>query len=132
MANKEETETQLSGTGDSDAEAESGGKAASLQACRAGMDVPRSTAPPLPLPLSLCGALLSSGNASERNSGEDGSAKPSWHIIRLPLEKGKATHSSVLAWRIPGTKRGSQSRHDWATFTISITKATTLCKSETF
>ena len=33
-----------------------------------------------------------------------------------PLEKGKATHSSILAWRIP---RGSQRvRHNWATFTF--------------
>ena len=32
-----------------------------------------------------------------------------------PLEKGKAAHSSILAWRIPGTvySRGSQVvRHD--------------------
>ena len=31
-----------------------------------------------------------------------------------PLEKGKATHSSILAWRTPGTKSmGSQRvRHD--------------------
>ena len=37
-----------------------------------------------------------------------------------PLEKGKATHSSILAWRIPWTvySMGSQRiRHDWATFT---------------
>ena len=37
-----------------------------------------------------------------------------------PLEKGKATHSSVLAWRITGTlwSMGSQRvRHDRATFT---------------
>ena len=37
-----------------------------------------------------------------------------------PLEKGKATHSSILAWRIPWTVEsiGSQRvRHDWATFT---------------
>ena len=36
------------------------------------------------------------------------------------LEKGKATHSSILAWRIPGTIQcmGSQRvGHDWATFT---------------
>ena len=39
-----------------------------------------------------------------------------------PLEKGKATHSSILAWRIPwivqstGLKRV---RHDWVTFTSS-------------
>ena len=37
-----------------------------------------------------------------------------------PLEKGKATHSSILTWRIPWTvwSMGSQRvRHDWATFT---------------
>ena len=33
-----------------------------------------------------------------------------------PLEKGKATHSSILAWRIQSM--GSQRvRHNWATFT---------------
>ena len=40
-----------------------------------------------------------------------------------PLEEGTATHSSILAWRIPGTEEsgGLQSmglqrfRHDWAT-----------------
>ena len=37
-----------------------------------------------------------------------------------PLEKGKATHSSILAWRIPWTVQsmGSQRvRYDWVTFT---------------
>ena len=37
-----------------------------------------------------------------------------------PREKGKATHSSILAWRMPRTVQsmGSQKvRHDWATFT---------------
>ena len=37
------------------------------------------------------------------------------------LEKGKATHSSILAWRIPWTvqSKGSQRvRHNWATFTF--------------
>ena len=42
-----------------------------------------------------------------------------------PLEKGTATHSSILAWRIPWTEEpgrlqsmGSQrAGHDWATFT---------------
>ena len=40
-----------------------------------------------------------------------------------PLEKGKATHSSILAWRIPWTiqSMGSQRvRHDWMTFTFTI------------
>ena len=40
-----------------------------------------------------------------------------------PLEKRKATHSSMLAWRIPwsGQSMGSQRvRHDWATFTQSL------------
>ena len=38
------------------------------------------------------------------------------------LEKGKATHSSILAWRIPWTVqcRASQTvGHDWATFTFT-------------
>ena len=34
-----------------------------------------------------------------------------------PLEKGKATHSSILAWRIPGLHR---IRHNWATFTLNL------------
>ena len=40
-----------------------------------------------------------------------------------PLEKGKATHSSILAWRIPWTiwSMGSQRvGHDCATFTLSF------------
>ena len=39
-----------------------------------------------------------------------------------PLEKGKATHSSILVWRIPWTiqSMGSQRvRKDWATFTFT-------------
>ena len=39
-----------------------------------------------------------------------------------PLEKGKATHSSILAWRIPWTlwSMGSQMvGHNWATFTFT-------------
>ena len=37
-----------------------------------------------------------------------------------PLEKGKATHSSILAWRIPWTVWSMELqrvRHKWATFT---------------
>ena len=45
-----------------------------------------------------------------------------------PLEKGTATHSSILAWRIPWTEEpgGLQSRgsqrvgHDWATNTFTF------------
>ena len=36
-----------------------------------------------------------------------------------PLEKGKATHSSILAWRIPWTMQSMGSQrvgHNWATF----------------
>ena len=33
-----------------------------------------------------------------------------------PLEKGKATHSSILAWRSPWTVQTVRVRHDWATF----------------
>ena len=39
-----------------------------------------------------------------------------------PLEKGMATHSSILAWRIPRTvySLGSQRvGHNWATFTFT-------------
>ena len=34
-----------------------------------------------------------------------------------PLDNGKATHSSILAWRIPGLRTVG---HDWATFTLSF------------
>ena len=37
-----------------------------------------------------------------------------------PLENGKATHSSILTWRIPWTEWSMESqriRHDWVTFT---------------
>ena len=45
-----------------------------------------------------------------------------------PLEKGLATHSSVLVWRIPWTEKpgglqsmGSQRvRHDWVTNTLAL------------
>ena len=35
-----------------------------------------------------------------------------------PLEKGKATHSSLLTWRIPGGRKVIG--HDWATFTFTL------------
>ena len=35
-----------------------------------------------------------------------------------PLEKGKATHSSILAWKIPWTVLSQRVGHDWATFTF--------------
>ena len=40
-----------------------------------------------------------------------------------PLEKEKATHSSILAWRIPWTVQSMGSQevgHDWATFTFTF------------
>ena len=51
-----------------------------------------------------------------------------------PLEEGMATHSSILAWRFPGTEEpgGLQSmgsprvRHDW------VTKHTALCHFPSF
>ena len=47
-----------------------------------------------------------------------------------PMEKGMATHSSICAWRIPGTEKPSKLqpmglqrvRHDWATNTHTHTK----------
>ena len=55
-----------------------------------------------------------------------------------PPEKGKATHASILAWRIPGTTQsmGSQKvRHDWVTFTslsIPLLHSTRLSKCTHF
>ena len=46
----------------------------------------------------------------------------SWQRIQKPLEKEKATHSSILTWRIPWTisSLGLQRvRHRWATFTFT-------------
>ena len=40
-----------------------------------------------------------------------------------PLEKGKATHSSILAWRIPWTIQSmglQRFGHDWVTFTFTF------------
>ena len=37
------------------------------------------------------------------------------------LEKGMATHSSILAWRISWTEEPGRVGHDWATFTF-VTK----------
>ena len=40
-----------------------------------------------------------------------------------PLEKGKAIHSSILAWRIPWTNKSmglQRAGHEWATFTFTI------------
>ena len=50
----------------------------------------------------------SAGKESACNVGDLGSI-PGWED---PLEKGKVTHSSTLAWRIPWTiqSMGSQSR----------------------
>ena len=41
----------------------------------------------------------SHGKESTYNAGDPGSIAG----LEDPLEKGMATHSSVLAWRIPGT-----------------------------
>ena len=52
-----------------------------------------------------------------------------WPLVwNDPLEKGMATYSSILAWRIPWTEEpaGLQSmgsqwvRHDWPTFTFTL------------
>ena len=49
-----------------------------------------------------------------------------WSQNRHPLEKGMATHSSILAWRIPWTEEPGRLQcmgwqragHDWVTFTF--------------
>ena len=40
-----------------------------------------------------------------------------------PLEKGKATHSSILAWRIPG-QRNPESYSQWGRKELDTTEAT--------
>ena len=48
-----------------------------------------------------------------------------WSLVwEDPLEKGKVTHSNILAWRIPWTiySMGLQRiGHDWVTFTLTFT-----------
>ena len=54
-----------------------------------------------------------------------------------PPEKGTATHSSILAWRIPWTEesgglhynRSQRVGHDWATFTFSKNEASDKIKN---
>ena len=50
-----------------------------------------------------------------------------------PLENGKSTHSSILAWRIPWTVQstGSQRvRHDWATSIFLFTRTLTVIRKQ--
>ena len=45
-----------------------------------------------------------------------------WETWVWTLEKGKATHFSILAWRIPGTIQSMELQrdgHDWVTFTFT-------------
>ena len=53
----------------------------------------------LPTPVFLSFPCGSAGKGSACNAGDLGLI-PGWED---PLEKGKATHSSILAWRIPWT-----------------------------
>ena len=52
-----------------------------------------------------------------------------------PLEKGKAAHSRVLAWRTPWTVSSMESqrvRYDWATFTCRIVMLNVFFTSKMF
>ena len=72
----------------------------------------------------LRGPGSSAGKESACNAGKPGSIPGREH----PLEKGMATHSSILAWKIPWTEElgrlqsmGSQRvRHDWAANTFTF------------
>ena len=62
----------------------------------------------------------SDGKLSARNVGDPLSIPP--RDREDPLEKEMATHSSILAWKIPRTEEpdratvhGVAKRHDWAT-----------------
>ena len=54
----------------------------------------------LPTPVFLGFPSGSAGKESACNAGDLGSIPGGWEE---PLEKGKATHSGILAWRIPWT-----------------------------
>ena len=46
-------------------------------------------------------------------------------MVKNPLEKGMATHSSILAWRIPWT-RSLKGRSPWGHEELNITEQLTL------
>ena len=57
----------------------------------------------------------------------------SW-VRKIPWRKGKATSSSILAWRIPGTVQSmglQRVGHDWATFTFILYVVTDLACTHT-
>ena len=68
---------------------------------------------------------LSCGFFSSSNSKESMQEIQVQSLVQEdPLEKGMATHSSILGWRIPGTESGGfqsmglqRVRHNWVTFT---------------
>ena len=73
----------------------------------------------LPTPVLLGFPWGSAGKESTCNAGDLGSIPG----LGRSLEKGKATHSSILAWRIPWTVKsvGSQTLgHHRATFTFTL------------
>ena len=73
----------------------------------------------LPTPVFLGFPCGSAGKKSACNSGNLGSIL-GW---KDPLEKGKAKHSSILAWRIPQTVQSLGSQrvgHNRATFTLTF------------
>ena len=54
-----------------------------------------------------------------------------------PLEKGKATHPSILSWRIPGTVQSMSQRvghdfhfHFWTPYSIHYPIYTCVCQAE--
>ena len=70
----------------------------------------------LPTPVFLGFPCGSDSKESTCNVGDLGSIPG----LEGPLEKGKATNSSILAWRIPWTVYSvglQRVGHDWATFT---------------
>ena len=60
------------------------------------------------MPMILGFPCGSAGKESACNAGDLGSL-PIWAALLhgYPMEKGKAIHSSILAWRIPGTEEPS-------------------------
>ena len=63
------------------------------------------------------------GGSADKESACNGETLPRSLGWENPLEKGKAIHSSILAWRIPWTVQSmvwQRVRHDWVTFTFAF------------
>ena len=74
----------------------------------------------LPTPVFLS---FPDGSACKKSTWKCGRPGFDPWVGKIPLEKGQATHSSILAWKIPWTTQSMGSQrvgHDWVTFTYIL------------